>query len=412
MTTIFPTKPDISNIHVLFLTRSISFPNGTAPTQRVKLLARSLIENGMEVSVLCTQVSEPPASVENISVMGTEAGISYEYTPGTTIRSDHFWTRRWNEVRGIFVAIYRLVELKNKLQPCCVYYYSSIMVNDPVRWIFYFIIRLLNLPLVIDMSERPWSLAQERKKGLALFSPLWGIQGVVVISDFLQKWAEQENKWMKKNIKILKIPILVDINEQTTGYFPLDSNNVLFAGSCNYDKTIQFIFDAMEIVWESHPECILVITGCRSSDQAGEIITKMIRSRKIEDRVHVAGYLSREDLFQRYSQAGALLIPLFDDVRSKARFPTKLGEYMASSRPIVTNNVGEVAHYFIDKKNAYICEPGDISLYSQKIVKALENREEATRIGAAGRQIGEKCFHYQVHAQRFVNLIKLLTLGD
>jgi len=157
----------------------------------------------MEVSVLCTQVSEWPASIENKNVIGIDAGISYEYTPGTTIRSNHFLIRRWNELRGILVATYRLVELKRNKQSSCVYYYGNIMANEPARWIFYSIIRLLNLPLVIDVSERPWTLAKESRKGLINLSPFLGVRGAVVISDFLQKWAEQEKARMKKGVAIL-----------------------------------------------------------------------------------------------------------------------------------------------------------------------------------------------------------------
>ena len=57
--------------------------------------------------------------------------------------------------------------------------------------------------------------------------------------------------------------------------------------------------------------------------------------------------------------AHGLLIPLFDDVRSTARFPTKIGEYLASGRPIVTTAVGEMPRYFEDGVTAFISAPDD-----------------------------------------------------
>lgn len=380
-----------------------------ASTQRVKLLAQGLVECGLDVSVLCTQVTERPPLIENKEVKGVYKGINYEYTTGRTIRSNYFLIRRWYELRGILLAIRRLAELKRKKKLCCVYYYGNILVNEPVRWIFYSIVRLLNLPLVIEVGERPWPLVKGSKKRLITLSPFLGIQGVVVISDFLKNWAEQEKIRMKKDMAILELPILVDLKKQRLTDFHPEKPYVLFAGSSAYDQTIQFILAAMTSVWNTHPECLLVITGCRPGEPASEAIIKFVNKQNLEGRVELAGYLSRLDLLQRYSQATALLLPLFDDDRSKARFPTKLGEYSASGRPIVTNNVGDVARYFIDKKNAYVCTPGSSSLYGQKIDEVLNNPEESIRIGLEGRRTAERYFHYSLHAQSFANFIKSLA---
>lgn len=399
-------------IHVLFLLSSISFPNGMAPTQRVMLLARCLSERGMEVSVLCTQVTERGQIVENQETRGIHDGIEFEYSTGTTVRSTYFIVRRWHELQSILVAVYRLAQLKHKKIACCVYYYGNIRECEPGRWFYYLIIRLLNLPLITEVGERPWSLAHKREGRLSYFSPLSGVQGAVVISDFLRKWAEQENGRLKKNVAILQMPILVDVNKQLPGFNDPEKPYVLFASSSGYMEIIQFILAAMVIVWNTHPECVLVITGSKPGQPESETINKIIREHHLEGRVELTGYLSRIDLLQRYTQAAALLIPLFDDLSSKARFPTKLGEYLASGRPVVTTNVGEMARHFTDKENAYVCAPGNPDLYGQKISAVLENWEEANRVGAEGRRVAEKYFHYRNHADRFANFIKLLALGE
>ena len=198
------SKASSQKVHVMFLTRSISFPNGMAPTQRVKLLARGLMECGLDVSVLCTQVSERPPVIENKGAIGVYEGIRFEYTTGTTVRSENFFARRWCEIRGILVAIRRLVQLKNNKKVCCIYYYGNILTNDFSRWIFYFVAQLLQLPLVTEVVERPWTLVNKGAQVAAL-SPLWGVQGAVVISSFLKEWAEAEKKRSHLNIKIFKL---------------------------------------------------------------------------------------------------------------------------------------------------------------------------------------------------------------
>jgi glycosyltransferase involved in cell wall biosynthesis len=394
--------------HIIFLTRSVGFPNGMAASQRVKLLARSLVEREMDVTVLCTQVSERPPLIENTETKGTYCGIHYEYTTGATTRSRYFLVRRWRELRGILVAILRLIELKYRKNATGVFYYGNILVNMPSQWIFFMAVRLLKLPLMVDVCERPWTMKQEgtlKGKGI---SPLWGAQGIVVISNFLNNWAIQEKARTKSNMKILEVPILVDINEQHPENYLQGNPTVLFAGSPFYDQTIQFILDAMAFVWKKYPECTLVITGFQIGEPASEMVIKKIKEQSLTGRVELAGYLPRNELLNKYAQASALLIPLFDDIRSRARFPTKIGEYLASNRPIVTNSVGEAARYFVDGKNAYMCAPGDAILYGKKIIEVLENHDEATRVGIAGRKLAEENFHYLIHSQRFANFVDSL----
>ena len=52
-----------------------------------------------------------------------------------------------------------------------------------------------------------------------------------------------------------------------------------------------------------------------------------------------------------------LLIPLDpNSLADIARFSQKIAEYVSTSRPIITSNVGEIPYYFKDKENAIICE--------------------------------------------------------
>ena len=396
-----------SEFHVVFLTRSISFPFGMAATQRVRLLACGLLESGIDVSILCTQVTERPPFIENQDTKGLHDGIHFEYTTGTTIRSNHFLIRRWHEIRGVLAGIRRLIEIKKTNRACCVYYYGNILVNEPGQWMFFAAIYLLKLPLVVDVSEKPWTISSDGIRGKNTLSPLWGAQAAVVISALLYKWAEQEKARLNREIAILELPILVDVREQKLAGSPQhEMPNVLFAGSPVYDQTIQFILDAMKIVWVGYPKCKLVVTGYRPNDPASKKIIKRVQDQNLEPCIELAGYLPRSELLIKYSMADALLIPLFDDIRSKARFPTKIGEYLASGRPIVTNFVGEAARFFVDRESAYMSASGDPTRYAEKIMEALSNREEATRVGLAGRRIAESTFQYSIHSRRLADLVK------
>jgi glycosyltransferase involved in cell wall biosynthesis len=278
----------------------------------------------------------------------------------------------------------------------------------PSYWIFLMVIRLLRLPMVIDIHEYPRALAKGALPRRRL-SPLWGACGAVVISSFLGRWVEEEKDRFNRRLAILELPILVNVFEKEQVAYSPRTSNVLFAGSPGFDQTLQFILDAMIIVWKHHPECSLIVTGSCPERSANERTRKMIQDGYLAGRVELAGYLPRDELLYRYSQASALLIPLFNDVRSKARFPTKFGEYLASSRPVVTNAVGEVPRFFVDSKNAYVCEPDDPALFGRKIIEVLDNKEEAIRVGLAGRRTAEENFHYQNYSVTLRQFIDSIT---
>jgi glycosyltransferase involved in cell wall biosynthesis len=142
----------------------------------------------------------------------------------------------------------------------------------------------------------------------------------------------------------------------------------------------------------------LVVTGASPGDPAAQWLFEGSDRLRTDARVTLAGYLSRIELLGLYTQAHALLIPLFDDDRSRARFPTKIGEYAAAARPVVTTAVGEADRYFVDEVNASVCPPGDASLYGDRIIALLNDPERAALIGRRGRELAEARFHYSAYS--------------
>ena len=155
----------------------------------------------------------------------------------------------------------------------------------------------------------------------------------------------------------------------------------------------------MQQVWRIHPECRLVVTGAAPNDPRADWLREEMRRAEYGDRVDLVGYLSRDELMDLYGRAHALLIPLFDDQQSRARFPTKIGEYLAAARPVVTNSVGEIPLYFTDGVDAIVCPPNDPIAYGRAIADLLSDPARAALIGRRGRRVAETRFHYALHGE-------------
>jgi len=122
--------------------------------------------------------------------------------------------------------------------------------------------------------------------------------------------------------------------------------------------------------------------------------------------------VEREELLRLYGGAVALLIPLFDDLRSRARFPTKIGEYLASSRPVVTTAVGEVERFLTDRETACISPPGDPEAFGDSLIALLDDTRLATSIGAAGRRLAVERFDYSKQGPPLRTFLELLLSGS
>lgn len=390
-------------IHIVILSRWLGFPNGMATTQRVRLLAQGMVENGADVVVLILYPSEQPPHIRNLIPKGMYKGIRFEYVAGTTIRPEGFVNRRWLEIKSIVMTTYRLVQLKlqGRIDSICYWLPISEFVLDGMLIIF--LAKLLHIPVVREICERPWSAKEAKSFIERRISPIIGTNGAITISDYLYHWVNNEAKLLSKKFSLINIPIVADANEYLTFNEPLEKTpTMLFAGSPAYGETIRFILSSMSEVWKHYADCRLIITGCEENDPLLTWIKDEIDNNKLKNVVFT-GYLERQILLQRYMSSWALLIPLFKDVRSIARFPTKIGEYLLSGRPVITNSVGDVAQYLEDGVSALISEPDNVNAYAEKIMNVIRNPSLASSVGSKGKQVAIESFHYGIYGKKLVD---------
>lgn len=393
-------------LHVVFIIRSFGFPEGMAATNRVRLLGRALTEQGVDVRVICMRVSERPGEVRNHQVAGTADGVSFIYTPGSTVRSDSFMVRRWREARGYVRALLELYRLKARGSLDCVFladggsekWYPSVYLL--LRWLQH-----LGVPVITELNELPRMQAWLPTRLSGRLSHLAAVDGAVAISGWLSEWAAGEARRIGRRVDIVEIPIVVDTQEQVIASRPDNGQLFVYSASNAYMRDLAFVFRSMRMVWERFPEAELMVTGMRPRSVALVVDGENVRHAVDDGRLRIRGYLERSALLAAYQKAAALLIPLHDDLRSRARFPSKVGEYLASGRPVVTTRVGEIERFLQDGDTAYIAAADDVAAFSDKMVAVLDDAQRAAAIGAAGRRAAEELFDYRSQGSRFTDLI-------
>ena len=87
---------------------------------------------------------------------------------------------------------------------------------------------------------------------------------------------------------------------------------------------------------------------------------------------------------------------------------TKLGEYLAASKPLIITNVGEAMNWLKNKESAYIIPPKDNNALVNAIVYAVSNRKESYEIGLNGQKVCKNSFDFSAWGKYMVDFFKTL----
>lgn len=398
---------------VVIIGDTFGFPNGMAATSRVKLIAKALITRGFEVLVLNTRVTERPSRVKNKVIKGYSEGINFEYTTGTTIRHNKFLIRRLIELRGTIRAFIILIGLRKKYKSVVLFLYSP-LPNIISTGIFFSLIgKLLGYPIVSIIQEWPFLDAGYKSYIRKLFIPLFFFlnRGIISITTKITELCMRISKYVNKKINIIQVPILVDYKEIAN---VIESKNVekenavLFAGAASYHNVIMFLLKSMELVWKNLPNIKIYFTGFFKEEIQDPLIIQEIEQSPYKNNIIFLGYLPRDELITKLKAVQALLIPLFNDSQSIARFPTKIGEYLSSGTPIITMGIGDLPRYVQDGINGFVSDEISVEKYYQKILEVLLDPIKSEIVGINGKETAFQNFHYENYSILLENYINTL----
>ena len=120
------------------------------------------------------------------------------------------------------------------------------------------------------------------------------------------------------------------------------------------------------------------------------------------------GRWHREKVPPLLNNASALALARPYNKQSEGGVPTKLGEYLATGKPVIITDTGEISLFLKDGYNAFIAKPGDIDSFSDKISEVFADYPRALVIGKNGRLLTENEFNYLEQARKLAFFIESL----
>ncbi|HUT62106.1 MAG TPA: glycosyltransferase, partial [Phycisphaerae bacterium] len=228
--------------------------------------------------------------------------------------------------------------------------------------------------------------------------------GALVISAAIENNLAAVTRRLGRQPLVLRLPILVDLQrwrQDRSCRIREDINkkrHLVWCGDANgYRRDVEFLLRGISASRKRGCPYELVLVGPCTQDRRDQIIS-LARELEVEDSVVAKGFVQDEDLTSIYRNATALALPMWRDDRSMTRFPTKLGEYLASQRPVITCDVGEVGALLKPAQAAYFYECGNGDAFAEQLQAIAADPGDAHARAAKGLAIATHTLDYRNHS--------------
>lgn len=383
-----------------------SFPEGSAATNRVYTYAKGFIENGINVHVVC--FSNDYCDEKE----GIIDGINYYLPFAQKKRNNYFIVRRWQKLLKYWNTYLILKKINKDDRTIAINGWS----NELLTHLFgRLLAKIHSAKFIIECSEHPLrhyqnSVLEKMLGELNFYLESQLCDGVFCISNYLIDFYT--SKGFNRE-KLFLVPSTVDPSRfAQKGERPISQHYIGYFGSMTFGRdNVDVLIKAFALISNKHSEMLLLLGGFCSENEKKKLLD-LIATLNIQNKVRLLEYLTREEIIIYISHADILVMVRSNDLQSKASYPSKLTEFLASSVPVISVKVGEVPEYLSDSIDAFLIEPADVDALASKLDYVIDNYEQAKKVGIKGKELTETVFNYNYQAKRMIGFINTLLSED
>src|SRR5208283_1749146 len=315
-----------------------TYPNGMAGTKRVRNAINSLKQHPDVTACVILQRQ----STEYNILSGVHEGTPYETVMGDLFRARMF--------AALPVLCYRTIAALKRAflsdRKNVIYFYGPLFLESVVPLHY---AQKHGYKIVFDViedfgltKEVSHSLYRYMRSSLAnrLSSRMKELSaGVIVISSYLE---ENCRKLIQGKAPVHYMPISVDMESFPLKPFRINPTISLFyAGSFGKKDGIPVLLDAFDRLAGKYGNLRLVLTGRGDAEALEEFFARM-RLSPFKDRIEFKGYLDERDYYSLLNDVDIPCMTRVNVAFANAGFPFKLGEFLATGKPVIASRVSDV----------------------------------------------------------------------
>ena len=393
----------IKKINLIFM-GGFTYPHGMAATKRIQNTINAIKEcSDVEMRVILQRQS----SQEN-NFSGVHEGTPYETVMGDLFRVKLFVSLPilYSKTKSALKRAYQL-DKEN-----VIYFYGPLFIDSviPLKYA-----KKLGYKIVFDVIE---DFGQAKGVSYSFFHYLRIIladmfsthikrlaSGIIVISSYLENQCRELTQgktplhYMSVSVDMNLFPEKPSSKKSMTTFF--------YAGSFGKKDGILILLDAFDKLAEKHENIFLALTGRGDSQAMDELLVRVEKS-PYKARIDYKGYLNDRDYNVLLNDVDILCMTRVDLAFANAGFPFKLGEFLATGKPVIASRVSDVGRFLSDRENAMLVKAGS----SDEVCKAAEfllaDPKAARTIGEKGRKVANKSFNNKQQGKDLLAFIRVL----
>ena len=390
------------------LITSQNFPEGGAGATYLNLFCRGLQLNGYLIRVLLLKgFAFGDYTYKGPRKNFTDYGVAYTYM-GFTQRPRKQAFKLAEEFVSILRVMIFLFSLSGKRKSTTLLVFNSeIQSNLPIH----FIGRLLRIRIVrfvaeyIDKSQFNGSFFRKLKWYGFLLNFKYLNQNsdkLIVFSFFLR---DEYIKMGYDEHDIIVQPNLTDFEFWLSGNTDI-RYTIGYSGAPYLKDGLQDLFTALSLLRkEGMSVTLLVIGDATFGKSLIPALKEEVRKLNITENVTFTGLVDSSLVRKYLSECRFLAITRPSTVQTQAGFPTKLGEYFATKRPILSTDFGDIERYFDNGIDLIIAKTGNPESIAEGIKWILGNDEAVEQISRTGYIKAKKLLDYQTAIKRIIEFI-------
>lgn len=382
------------------------FPIGNVGTIRYSTYLKAMAKKGYFVKVLIPAPSRTAAPNKNKS--GIHDEVHYQYMSEIT----------WVKYPNTFIKIYylilgmiRSVKYIRKDKINCIILYGDSGLFSFFYWI---ITRIFAIAYIVDKSEYPYGYSKMstiKKRIVTLKYRLF--DGFIIMTEELIQFY---SKVKLKNALLFHLPMTIDsdkfkninVIEIEKPYiavvFGVHNRDGLYESIVAYNKYCKL---------SSTNGYNLMLIGNLEKLPTKDRIMDYIHKERLSDHIIIKGVMPITEMPSILSHAKCLLTTPNEYI--SGGFPTKLGEYLLASVPIIATNCGEISKYLTDGKELFLLQPGDFDGIAEKILFTQNNPLESKAMAIRGELFCKKLFNADTYSDDlilFLNRIRFKNINQ
>ena len=399
-------------MHILIIRSLNPFFETGASANRYSGIINGLLKNNIKVTLLIIKGYNDFSEYKAKGYKFQNPNLTIHYT--APILNHNIWLRRINTyLIGGIINRFNQIVTRNYYNKH--YDFIWLTYDNGVLYTFNKNFNLIHCKTIIELNEfndlhKEVTTGNKLQRRKALNTENIFNNAIIKI-DYLAVMTKTliayYRKMAKPDAKFFHFPMTVDFNRFqnvaiTEKYI---KPYIAYTGTyTNLKDGVDILIKSFSKIASKYPQYHLYLAGFYHYDMAmqKELISKL----GLQDRITYLNVLEKDSIPEFICNADLLVLSRPDSHQARGGFPTKLGEYLASGKPVCVTKVGEIPDYLVDNTSAFMASPGDVESFADAMDRALSDKPNSIRVGLNGQKVAEKNFSIYVQIMRCIEFLK------